>query len=412
MCSLRRFRIAPILFLSAAAALVSAQEEDQVTRSWTDLRGRETDAVLLAFDGVRATFLLDGGKVAFVPFLQLSEKDRDFLSAWRDEHPGLPWIDPVHMPPWPPGVDTGKARVVRHTELAHAETPIVYRSRHFELQSDLDVATAVWEEIATVLEATRELVYALPLGLRAKPALPDHFRWIDAGARLEYDPDHLYVQFFSDPDAFARTGVPAGAGGFYANWRRQMVISLDNFGIKNEDGRLRLDYRENLFVLKHEITHQLMHYWLPFLPQWLSEGFAEYIAAVPYRDGRYSFQNLDSAFLKYLNRWRYNQNPRSIPAWRPQAMLEMTPQQWIDAAGEGTPIRNYNSAALLVYHFLHVDGDANGAGMAACFDALRRNPLEAEKAVGDHLLRGRAPGAIGLDLLNYWREQGVEIRFE
>ena len=410
MRSLPPLRYASWLFFLAAIA--PAQEEDQVTRSWTDLQGRKTDAVLLAFDLHQATFLLDGGRVVFVPVSQLAPEDLDFLSDWRKEHPNLPWIDPAHMPPWPAAVGAGKVSVLRHTGLTSAETPIVHRSPHFELQSDIDLAIAVWEEIATVLEATRELVYSIPLGLRAQPHLPENFRWIDAGARLEFDPDHLYVQFFSDPSAYASTGVPAGAGGFYANWRRQMVISLDNFGIQTVDGRLRLDYRKNLFVLKHEITHQLMHHWLPFLPQWLSEGFAEYIAAIPYRDGQYSFRNLDSSFLQYLNRWRYDQNPRKLTAFRPDVLFEMTGPKWIAAAGAGTPIRHYNSAALLVYHFLHVDGEGDGAGMAACFEALRQNPLEANRALQDHLLRGRSPASIGLDMLNHWKGKGVEIRFE
>ena len=399
-----------LLFLGISPIL--AGEKDQVTRSWTDSKGRETDAVLLAFDQHRATFLLDGGKVVFVPLSHLSGEDREFLSEWRKEHPNLPWVDPTHMPPWPTVVQTGKARAVRHHELANAETPIVYRSRHFELQSDIDVPSQVWEEIATVLEATREVVYTLPLGLRAQPTLPPYFQWMDYGAKLEFDPDHLYVQFFSDPTGYAQTGAPAGAGGFYSVWRRQMVISLDNFGVRTKDGRLRLDYHENLFVLKHEITHQLMHHWLPFLPAWLSEGFAEYIAAIPYRDGRYSFQNFDSSFLKYINRWRFNQNPRRIPVYRPQKMFEKTGQEWFAAVRDGAATQDYNSAALLVYHFLHVDGKGDGAGMAACFDAMRQNPLNTNEAIQAHLTRHRTPGAIGLEILKYWKEKGVEIRFE
>ena len=407
-----RGKIINWLLVGMMATVSWAEEADlTVTRSWTDIRGREVDATLTAADQLRATLLLDGGRTVWIPLEELVEENRAFIANWREEHPRFPWVDPDRMPPWPKGVSTGRMAVERLGSEANASGLIAYRSAHFELQSDIDVPEAVWADVATVLEATREMVFALPLGFRSKPILPRGYRWIDSRARLRYDPNHLYVQFFSTPQRYAQTGAPGGSGGFYASWRKQMVISLENFGVKTVDGRQELAYRENLFVLKHEVSHQLMHHWLAFMPMWLSEGLSEYIAAIPYHEGVYRFKDFDVAFLTYLNKWRFNENHRVIPMLEPGKLVKMTSQEWSAAVQRETPILNYNSAALLSHYFVHIDGKGDAAALARFFDSVRLDPLKANAALESCLYRGRASEEMEREIAAYWKKKGVEIQF-
>ena len=60
-----------------------------------------------------------------------------------------------------------------------------------------------------------------------------------------------------------------------------MLIDLANLGIKKGTNGLALDFQKQIFVLKHEVTHQLLGRWSGSLPVWLNEGFAECMAATP-----------------------------------------------------------------------------------------------------------------------------------
>jgi len=198
----------------------------------------------------------------------------------------------------------------------------------------------------------------------------------------------------------------------YAVHRREMVISLRNFGIFTDDGRQVHDYRKNLFVLKHEVTHQLLHHWIPFLPLWLNEGFPEYIAALHLQDGRYNLREREAAFLRYLNKWRpRDEDTRAIRMLHPARLLTLSHQQWQSALQMETAVLNYNSAALLTYYFLHQDGTGNGASLAGFFNALRLDPRHPSEHIKKHLLRGRTPESIAFHLQGQWRKKGVKIEF-
>jgi hypothetical protein len=66
---------------------------------------------------------------------------------------------------------------------------------------------------------------------------------------------------------------------------------------------------KNLFVLKHEVTHQILRPWGWVLPTWLDEVFSECVASWPYTQGRYSLQNLNAAMHDYLLKWRRGPGP-------------------------------------------------------------------------------------------------------
>lgn len=83
------------------------------------------------------------------------------------------------------------------------------------------------------------------------------------------DDSHGFKQF-TGPDAAAVTyAVLDGQGGF-VSWR----MMLDPAHVRA--------IVENPIVLPHELTHLAMQDYLRFLPPWLSEGSAEYVAWHPY----------------------------------------------------------------------------------------------------------------------------------
>lgn len=411
-----------MLPLLLCGALVAAAEEEtevveknEQSRTWTDPQGRTLSGRLLAYDRIRATVKLDDQRVVFLRPNKLSEPDRDYLKEWRSTNPKAPWIDPANIPPWPSF--TGSGKVKAQVVSADAEKGrFVYQSPRFEMIADVKLPIAPISEMATAFEATRQTLLTLPLGLAARPKInyqyPPGYRGPKMSDLLIPESDRLRVELFITPQKYALSGAPAGTGGYYSRWRRSTMISLENFGIREEDGRIALDYHDQLFIIRHEVSHHVLHAWLPLLPSWLNEGLCEYIAALPYKDGQYNFSDTDDAFLRYLNKWRYDEDPRKIPMRSPGEMFTMTGEQWQATMSIGSPISNYNSAALLTWYFIHQDGDGKAAHMAAFFDALLNDPRQGKKAFTTHLLRGRPPEKIAEEIRAAWKQKGIDIVVE
>jgi hypothetical protein len=412
-----------------------ASASAETLRTWTETKGQQHSGQLLAYDKVRATLKLGDGRVVFVSPQSLSANDQQHLEQWRKDHPEGAWINATHMPPWPNRAGTGPVKVAA-VSTDPAQSRYIYHSPNFAIKSDVSLPLNTIADMATSFEATREAMLRLPLGLAAKPLLPPKYR---NAMMFRYGPDgriyqlpladqaasesktaerpatprRLPVELYITPQAYGLAGGASGTGGYYSSWRRTMLISLQNFGINiDENKRVTLNYRDKLFILRHEVSHQTMRDWLPHIPIWLSEGIAEYLAAVPYQAGRYQFQNLEKPFLAYLNKWRFEEDPHTIPMMHPSEILKMTPQDWQGALNMNAPVLNYNSAALLTWYFLHQDDDANAAHLAAYFDAVRQRPQDALALVQTHLLRGRTPEKIAMEIRAAWKKFAVEIVFQ
>ena len=398
-------------FFGLLAPLGVLIAQDSAVRTWTDVNGRQVEGELIAYDNVRFTIRGAEGKKGVIPANQLSVEDREYLKKWRSENPDAPWIDTGKLGAWPLTVGAGVVEAKKGEP--PAEGWLMYESEHFEMFSDRELPLVVVGEMASIFEATRMAVRTLPLGLGAQPPRrPSPMRRFNyAVPGLKHDPDRLRVQMFGTPEAYSKSGGPVGTSGSYITWMNRTLISLENVGKKTDDGELILDEIQNEFVLRHEITHQIMHPWLTSLPMWLKEGFAEYLAAAGYAKGRYSFSGMDQRMATYVNKWRFDEDHKRIPALHPSALMAMSEQQWQSALSVEIPIRNYNSAALLTYYFLHQDGEQIGKPLAAYFDAIRRGvpPRQAER---EHLLRGRTHEQIAEAMNGAWQAQGVTLIFE
>lgn len=393
------------------APILLAEPADDAQRTWTDVRGRQVIGEVVACDHHWFTIRNAEGVKGVIRIDELTAPDREFLKTWRAENPGAPWVDPDKIAPWPESAGAGpvEARLENSDPERHQFT---YRSEHFELISDIELPLSAVGDIASTFEATRDAVRAVPLGLGGQPPPSRQGNYVFGNyPKMQHDPDKLLVLLFETPAAYARAGGPGGTGGSYTSWQNRLLISLENLGIKRDGDELVLDHMKSDFVLRHEMTHQIMHHWLSRLPMWLREGIAEYFAAAGYAEGRYNFAEMDQRMHKYANKWRFNEDPDEIPLLHPRLLMTMSEAQWQAALSRETPIVNYNSAGLLTHFFIHHDGEKNAAHFAAYFDAIRRgvSHAEAERA---HLLRGRTHDELAQQLRKTWQAKNVSLVFE
>jgi hypothetical protein len=372
-----------LIFLLLSASLTLAADEPQ--RTWTARDGRKFEAALTAADGLRATFWPEE-KAAFVtPLSEIAPADVEIIRAWRADW-RRPLILPTRLAPWPAQAAAPAGGAQFRGEDAGVFT---YESANFRLASEVKLPAGAIDEIATVLEATRAALIAMPLGLHA------------GGER-----DRYAVSLMRDADSYTRAGGGGGSGGFYNARARRMLVLLPNLGIEEKSGAVRLDYGRSLFVLKHEVTHQLMARWHGQMPIWAWEGIAEFVASLPYAQGRYALQNPGAGMRDYLLKWRKTRDTRSITLVPPEQLMAMTTEEWNAALEQKNAYDLYNSAGLLAYYFIQLDG---GAPFAGFLDALRSRQDE-DVAERVHLLRGKTRASLTVELIELGRKLGVEVK--
>jgi hypothetical protein len=373
--------------LLALAATCSATE----TRTWTTRAGDTFAAQIVACDAMRATFDVTGRGKAVVPLDALSASDIEFVRRWRTETPGAPLIDPGCLPPWPTQAIAENVSV-QSVENGVAGDLFTWESAHFRIGADARLPLGIVRDLAIVLESTRQVVLATPLGLHP------------GGERRKYR-----VRLFSNAPDYAQAGGPTGSGGFFTG--REMLVLLPNLGIKPGANGLTAEHAKHLFVLKHEVTHQLLRPWGWVLPAWLDEGFAECVASWPYTQGRYSLQNLDAALHDYLLKWRRRPDQRTLRIVAPPALMNLSGEDWRSQVAAQTAYDYYNSAALLTHYFLRHDGSGTSAGLAGYLDALRRGTPSAE-AEARHLLRGRTRADLTIEVQKLARRLALNAAIE
>lgn len=370
----------PALVLLVAGAIAAPP-----SRTWTTRDGRTFEAELAAADGLRATFTATDKPPVIAPLASLSAEDAAIVRQWRGNWRN-PLIAPGTLAPWPAQAVAPAGALKSSADDAGVVT---WESANFRITSDLRIPDGAAEDIARVFEATRSALIAMPLGLHA-------------GRETE----RYAVSMFRDGTAYGNAGGPGGSGGYYDGRARRMLVLLPNLGITETKGIVRLDYAKNLFILKHEVTHQLIARWHGRIPMWAYEGIAEFVAALPYSQGTYSFQNVAPAMRDYLLKWRKTPDVRSIRFIPPAALMAMTSADWKEAVGRGEAYDLYNSSALLTYYFIQQQG---GAPLAGFLDALRRGEAE-EVAERTHLLSGKTREQLAAELTALAKKLGVELK--
>ena len=131
-------------------------------RGWTTIDGKAFPATLLQFDGTTALFRMANGTQAQAPLAKLSVEDQAYIAEWLKKQP-IKTNTPDVI-----GVDFNSLKTEGLSEDALAEK-FVYRTPHFEFESQGKFTQTLLREVAADFEATYELLKALPWNIEPHP---------------------------------------------------------------------------------------------------------------------------------------------------------------------------------------------------------------------------------------------------
>lgn len=335
-------------------------------RNWTNPNGDTVRARLVGLVNgqVQLRQLSDGSIIemklqALAPEDQVYVEERAHL-VWRRDT--VTW--PTHLRP---------VRDFRVDEL-QAGRNYVYNTPHFSFRSDVRLAPDLVREYSIVFESTHYALESLPLGLQ--PETPSNGRF--------------KVRLFRRHNDFLEAGGQLGSAGMYLVQTREVLIPLASLGVNIIGEQVPLNgHTFNPTPLKHEITHQLMHPWLNLLPVWFAEGMAEYISAVHFADGEFDFTRIDEGIKTHLSR-KYGVEPTGSGAYPvdvmlPEQLMALNDVEWNRAInGSGSAELNYRSAFLLLYFFIHLDGDGNASNLVEYLRTARQDRDQQAEFVEDY----------------------------
>lgn len=338
-------------------------------RTWSTSDGRFIQASLVNTDGTLVMLRMANGQTGTIPIQKLSQADQTFIRTKLGANaqvalPKAPVEKPLTLLPaakrlWPEKVTPDeKALDVTLVSEATSDQQYVYHSRNFEFVSQDKLAGSVMKEIARTFEATRTLADTLPWGIQPKPPA---------------DLGYYRAKFYVDRKHYTDDGAPANSGGVYMRKERIFKIPFESLGLemrgktwfKNEN------YRNDTIV--HEVTHQMMHDFLAFLPIWVTEGSADYTAMLPYKAGTFSSAMHEKGIKEYIKSYQMRSLGSPADVGSLTELMKMTSEEWHTRADKGPKeqSRLYFSSCLLVYFFCHLDGDGHGTPLLLYFDKIR-----------------------------------------
>jgi hypothetical protein len=337
------------VFVTTAVAQTPAP-----ARTWTTTEGKTFQAAMVSTQGTQVTLRLSNGQLAAIAIARLSPSDQAFITGGGS---GSAARAPIAKRIWPQKVEVD-SRVIEVKVIKEdaAMQDCVYRSANFEFASQDKVAVSVMKEIARTFEATHSLVEALPWGIEPKPPA---------------DLGYYKAKFYVSRDNYIHDGGPENSGGVYMSKDRIFRIPFQSLGLEQR-GKTWFkndNYRNDTIV--HEITHQMMNDFLPFLPTWVIEGTAEYTEMMPYHAGVFTPGAHERGIKEYLKESAsHGIKPPDIGPVLDH--MSMTGEQWhskADAGGIGQH-RLYFASAMLVYYFCHLDGDGKGTRFLKYLDQM------------------------------------------
>jgi hypothetical protein len=350
-----------ILVLALGGFTVSAFAQLPVVdppRAWKTSAGAPFQATLLSFDGTTAIFKMPNGQRVPAPADKLSAEDQAYLAEWVKKQP-LQFTMPEVV-----GVDTSAIKTEVVGEDAKGEK-FVYRTTNFEFESQGKFTQSLLREIARNFEATYELLKVLPWNIAPRPPSGTHFK-----ARL-----------FKSKAAYAAAGGPPNSAGFYSSKDECFFVPFQSIGIKESGKSYTKDDDFDSSTLVHELTHQMMHFWLDALPQWILEGTAEYTSNLPLKTGKFRVSSAKTGLKEYvdfLKRRVVGGVPEPFPL---EKLFIISNEEWgaTLAADPATSRRAYFTSYLLVYYFMHMDGKGDGQRFIRYFREVAETKYAMEK---------------------------------
>lgn len=333
-----RVTLAGFLFAFSAWTLCAQLPTYEPPRDWKTAEGQPFKASVVSFDGKVVAFRMPNGSRAESPLEKLSAEDQAYLAEWQKKQP-IKFVMPDVV-----GVDTAnvKVEVVKEDE---RNDEFIYRTQHFEFISQGKFTQGLLKEVARNFEATYELLKALPWDIQPAPEEGDYFR----------------AKLMRTQQDYAEAGGMANSGGVYMRHQKVFMVPFRSIGLKAVGKSYAKDSDFTTETLVHELTHQMMHAWLPYLPQWVIEGTAEYTAMLPLSIGKFRVSSAKSGLKDYISYLKKVQGSAPEP-YPLDELFHMTNQTW-NKTLETEPRmagRLYFTSYLLVYYFMHLDGKGDG----------------------------------------------------
>ena len=345
--------IVPLVVLVFAIFPGSTAHAEHPLRIWRNTEGRALEARLVSASPESVILKLKDGREATVPLKSLSPADQKSVAELLRK--GLAFA----VQPLP--------EETRLPDTVNVQGgPLVFQTPNFQFETGQKVSHSFIAETSKVFEGTLLAIQSLPLGLEPHPPEGmDRFRalFLDRSVFMREIGDSIPV-------------VPGqSVAGVYVPARKEILVPYESVGAVRRGSQLSLRKTSDTSTLVHEITHQVMHDWLNITPMWLVEGMAEYMAAVPYFNGKFAFRSAGRGLEERLKEKYRTGTPTIIhPSW----LFHASPAEW-----RGT-LEEYMSSMVLVYYFIHLDRKGQGEAMAAYLRMLRDAQSDTEHFIAEY----------------------------
>jgi hypothetical protein len=371
-------------------------------RIWKDNQSRALEAAMRGYDNGDLILWLKDGRIVRVSLRTLSLEDQHYAVFHAEELAGgtsyaptfagatspaatIPTSPAAGVAPgrpisgaWPSRValpiSSVQCRVISEDK---ANKKFVYQTAHFEFRSEGQLGQAVMSDVSRIFEATYTMLSQSPWGVLATPEDGKFFR----------------AELFETRGSYLATGAPSNSGGVYLLTDRVFRVPFESLGLKETNRGYIKDQNYGTKTLVHELTHMLHHDVLPLLPIWVVEGMAEYTECIPFRSSTFWVDSIHDGVKNY------NKGNRGdiTPAYRLSAVIAMTSRDWSagrklgppparPSGGVGLPVPPpimeldpdlqrslYHSGLLLVYYFMHLEGDGKGTRFMQFLETTRKD---------------------------------------
>lgn len=362
--------LSPFSNLIAQAQQESTRTPEGPVRTWATTDGRLFQASYINTDGTRVALRPPNGQPIIVGLKTLCAADQSFVqSKWKGAQPAAQRPENTQSKPpplvspqkrvWPEKAIPEEAALnVQQVPETASSTGYLYRSKSFEFAAPEKLAGSVMKEIARTFEATRTLNQVLPWGIQPQP--PSDFGYYRA-------------QLYANRASYLQDGGPKNSGGAYFRSSKIFKIPFESLGLELRAKTWFKNPSYNNETIVHEVTHQMMDEFLPFLPIWMIEGTAEYTSMIPFHNGAFACNAHERGIREYVKNYQTRTHSSLLDTGSLTELLSLPAQEWHARGDNGNrdQARLYFGSCLLVYFFCHLDGDGHGTTFLQYLDQIR-----------------------------------------
>lgn len=361
---------------------------------WTSSQGRSFEAEFVKMQGTDVVFSMADGRKFLTPLLHLSPESQALIRGGASRP--IESLRSNFGRPWPRDVRANGNPACKVISEDREKSHYIYESPGYRFHSDARITHDALSNFATVFEATRAYLAALPISLMSGETVATRSR----------------VLLFGEMSAYYKSGGMPGSAGCFIPKNRLVLIPMDSLGlVKGGTGYSRDVGRENQ-ILIHELVHQLTPsaYYSHGALGWFSEGLAEYVAATPYNTGLFRPEIHGNAVKDYVTAYgtngRFGRNLGTNIQAPP--LRDFMLQSYASFSG-GSANGNYGLGLLLTHYFFHMEGNGNAHSITKFLKGLH------DGATGEVALKplhgGRGFAKLEQEISSAWAKKGINITF-